>query len=61
VLIVDDTPEKCVRNYGNAIHPRPFEGAEDDDELDRLARYLVLLKDEPDMRTIEKRRWREAM
>ena len=26
MLIVDDTPEKCLRNYGNAIHPLPFEG-----------------------------------
>lgn len=23
VLIVDDSPAKCARNYGNAIYPRP--------------------------------------
>ena len=61
MLIVDDTPEKCVRNYGNAIHPLPFEGDEADSELLRLAAYLLTLKDEPDVRRIEKRRWRELM
>ena len=61
VLIVDDTPEKCLRNYGNAIYPRPFEGAEDDSELSLLGRYLATLKDETNVRTIEKRRWREVL
>lgn len=61
MLIVDDTPEKCVRNYGNAIYPLPFEGDEADAELLSLAAYLSSLKDEPDMRRIEKRRWRELM
>lgn len=59
VLIVDDTPEKCVRNFGNAIYPRPFEGAEGNDELKHLAAYLATPKDEPNVRTIEKHRWRE--
>lgn len=61
VLIVDDTPEKCVRNYGNAIYPRPYEGEPDDAELQHLARYLTTLKDEANVRTIEKRRWRERL
>ncbi|WP_034160609.1 NIF family HAD-type phosphatase [Sphingomonas sp. ERG5] len=61
VLILDDTPQKCVRNYGNAIYPRVFEGAEDDTELSLLARYLPTLKDEANVRTIEKRRWREGL
>lgn len=59
VLIVDDTPEKCLRNDGNAIYPLPYEGAVDDDELPHLADYLVALKDEANVRRIEKRRWRE--
>lgn len=59
MLIVDDTPEKCVRNYGNAIHPRPYEGAETDTELLLLASYLATLADETNVRRIEKRRWRE--
>lgn len=61
VLIVDDTPEKCVRNFGNAIYPRAFEGAEDDAELSLLGPYLATLKDEANVRTIEKRRWRESV
>jgi RNA polymerase II subunit A small phosphatase-like protein len=59
VLIVDDTPAKCVRNYGNAVYAAPWLGSQEDDELPRLARYLQTLKDEPNVRTIEKRRWRD--
>ena len=58
ILIVDDTPEKCARNYGNAIYVRPFEGEEDDDELKQLAGYLPSLKDCSNVRRVEKRRWR---
>lgn len=61
VLIVDDTPEKCVKNYGNAIHPRPYFGDESDQELRMLAPYLATLKDEQNVRRIEKRRWREKV
>jgi RNA polymerase II subunit A small phosphatase-like protein len=60
-LIVDDTPEKCVRNYGNAVHPRPYTGDETDSELMLLASYLSTLKNEPNVRRIEKRRWREGV
>lgn len=59
VLIVDDTPEKCVRNYGNAIYPRPFDGAPDDRELESLSAYLATLKDVENVRQVEKRRWRD--
>ena len=58
MLIVDDTPEKCVRNYGNAIYPREYDGQDADDELLLLARYLETLKDAPNLRKLEKRRWR---
>jgi RNA polymerase II subunit A small phosphatase-like protein len=58
MLIVDDTPEKCARNYGNAIYIRPFEGDERDDELKRLIAYLPSLKDCPNVRKVEKRPWR---
>lgn len=59
MLIVDDTPEKCVRNYGNAIYVRPYEGDPEDNELSLLAAYLQSLKDCPNVRTVEKRRWRD--
>lgn len=58
MLIVDDTPEKCARNYGNAIYPREYDGRDDDDELRLLARYLETLKDAPSLRRLEKRYWR---
>lgn len=61
MLIVDDTPEKCARNFGNAIYPAPFEGDPRDDELPALARYLETLKDLPNVRRIEKRGWRARL
>lgn len=61
MLIVDDTPEKCVRNFGNAIYPREYDGRDDDDELRLLARYLETLKDAPNLRKLEKRHWRAAV
>lgn len=59
MLIVDDTPEKCVRNYGNAIYPSEYDGRDEDDELRLLARYLERLKDAPNLRRLEKRNWRD--
>ena len=58
MLIIDDSPEKCVQNYGNAIYPRAFEGDANDKELILLARYLGTLKDCENVRKIEKRGWR---
>ena len=61
ILIVDDTPEKCVRNYGNAIYPREFEGEPDDNELLLLRRYLETLKATENVRKVEKRHWRASV
>lgn len=58
VLIVDDSPEKVERNYGNAIYMPPFEGNPADNELPALARYLMMIHDVPNYRRIEKRHWR---
>jgi RNA polymerase II subunit A small phosphatase-like protein len=58
MLIVDDSPEKCIRNYGSAIYIKEFLGDQGDDELLHLAAYLESLADEPNFRTIEKRGWR---
>lgn len=60
MLIVDDSPEKCMANFGNAIHPTPFCGNVDDDELKFLAGYLLSLKDSDRIRRIEKRGWRSS-
>jgi RNA polymerase II subunit A small phosphatase-like protein len=58
VLIVEDTPQKVHRNYGNAVYITPFYGDLGDDELLRLAAYLASLRSEPNVRRIEKRGWK---
>ncbi len=57
VLIIDDTPRKVRRHYGNAVYIPPFTGNPEDRTLLRLADYLALLRDEPDVRVLEKRGW----
>lgn len=59
ILIVDDTPFKCKRNYGNAIYPKEYLGSESDDELNKLASYLDSIKNVENVRGIEKRGWGE--
>lgn len=58
ILFVDDTREKMARNYGNAIYITPFEGDEQDAELELLSKYLLSIYDEPSFRSFEKRGWR---
>lgn len=58
VLMVDDSPEKLARNYGNLIRVKAFEGDPADDDLRRLARYLPTLVECANVRSIEKRYWR---
>ena len=55
------TPREIRQELWNAIHPLPFEGDDSDAELLLLADYLATLKDEPNVRRIEKRRWRELI
>jgi RNA polymerase II subunit A small phosphatase-like protein len=57
VLIVDDTPRKVRRHYGNAIYVPPFFGDPGDEALPRLARYLTSLKNASNVRILEKRGW----
>jgi TFIIF-interacting CTD phosphatase-like protein len=57
-LIVDDSPEKARINYGNAIYIREFTGDPNDKELQYLYNYLLTLKTVGNVRTIEKRGWR---
>lgn len=59
-LIVDDTPSKCVHNYGNAIYVKEYNGEADDQELPALSRYLATLADAVNVRTLEKRHWRSS-
>ncbi len=57
ILMVDDTPAKLVYNYGNAIYIKPFTGLPTDQELPKLAQYLLTLQGVLDVRAIEKRGW----
>jgi RNA polymerase II subunit A small phosphatase-like protein len=61
ILIVDDTPEKVLHNYGNAIYAKPYYGDANDRELAILTTYLLALKDAENVRTIEKRHWRQQV
>lgn len=61
VLIVDDSPEKLERNYGNSIHTRPFFGAANDTELRDPGRYLKSLSQLTNVRCVEKRGWKETV
>jgi RNA polymerase II subunit A small phosphatase-like protein len=58
VLVVDDSPEKHRRNYGNLVRVRPYFGDTGDDELVRLGAYLESIADIADYRRLEKRFWR---
>ena len=58
IIAIDDTPRKWEQSYGNLIRVSPFEGDATDDELQRLLLYLNQLRDENNIRTIEKRTWR---
>jgi carboxy-terminal domain RNA polymerase II polypeptide A small phosphatase len=61
VLMVDDSPEKHTRNYGNLVRVTPFTGDPADDELPALATYLHSLADVPNVRAVEKRFWRKRL
>ncbi|MEO7716022.1 MAG: HAD family hydrolase [Capsulimonas sp.] len=58
VIVVDDSPEKHLRSYGNLVRVAPWTGDTADDDLLRLPRYLRTLANVENVRTVEKRRWR---
>ncbi|MEM9195783.1 MAG: HAD family hydrolase [Myxococcota bacterium] len=58
ILVVDDSPRKLKRSYGNLIRIDAFEGDPADRELDALLVYLEALGPVPNVRRIEKRGWR---
>ncbi len=61
VLMVEDEAHKLERNYGNHIAVAPYTGGPEDDELLRLAEYLVRTANCPNFRSLEKRCWRQAV
>jgi TFIIF-interacting CTD phosphatase-like protein len=69
VIAIDDTPKKWEKSYGNLIAVKPFEGDEtvgiaslkENRELIYLLDYLNILKHEHNIRSIEKRGWRDRV
>jgi RNA polymerase II subunit A small phosphatase-like protein len=59
VLMVDDSPEKLGQHYGNHIRVRPFTGDMADTELRDLLPFLEWLRGVENVRTEEKRHWRQ--
>ena len=61
VIVIDDSPLMWRNSYGNLVSVTPFLGDEDDNELEKLMRYLATLKDTENVRKIEKRNWRNRL
>ncbi len=58
--MIDDTPRKLSRHYGNHLGLTVFEGDPDDRELLDVLPYLEWLRGQPNFRRIDKRGWRRA-
>eukprot|EP00005_Dracoamoeba_jomungandri_P000796 CAMPEP_0174249764 /NCGR_PEP_ID=MMETSP0439-20130205/111_1 /TAXON_ID=0 /ORGANISM="Stereomyxa ramosa, Strain Chinc5" /LENGTH=169 /DNA_ID=CAMNT_0015329665 /DNA_START=648 /DNA_END=1158 /DNA_ORIENTATION=+ len=61
ILILDDTPSTWQRNYGNAIGIEGYWGTPDDNELLHLMNYLELIGKEQNVRTLDKRNWKQKV
>jgi RNA polymerase II subunit A small phosphatase-like protein len=55
--MVDDTPEKLSKHYGNLVRVKEYLGQEEDSELKILINFLTYLKSVQSVRKIEKRGW----
>lgn len=58
IIMVDDSPEKLERQYGNLVRVEAFLGAVHDDELLKLPKFLSWLDEHEDVRGVEKRGWK---
>lgn len=61
VLMLDDTPSKLERQYGNLLPVRPFFGDPADTELRDVLTFLDRLRPVEDLRRVEKRFWRDGV
>jgi RNA polymerase II subunit A small phosphatase-like protein len=59
-LIIDDSPEKVRRHFGNHLRLTPFEGQSGDRELLDVLPFLEWLKKCENFRAVEKRHWKRA-
>ena len=57
MLLIEDRPENGERQYGNLLMVPAFYGDPNDTVLPRLARYLDMLVEVENFRSIEKRGW----
>ena len=58
-IMVDNTPAKLAKNYGNLVKIEDFKGDQSDRELPYLIEYLKELKQVENVRSVEKRGWRK--
>jgi NLI interacting factor-like phosphatase len=58
---VDDLTENFHDAYGNLVQVKRFVGDSSDTELQKLAQYLPRLAQEPNIRKLEKRHWRNQV
>lgn len=58
VIVIDDTPAKLAKHYGNLLLIKSFEGDLTDNELQILPVFLEKLANVENMRRVEKRYWR---
>lgn len=61
VIVIDDSPNVWKSSYGNLVRINRFEGDENDKELRILPLYLEQLKDKENIRSIEKKGWRNKI
>ena len=60
VLMLDDKPE-YIDSYGNVIKVDPFYGDTSDSELLKVMKYLDLIKNEENYRSVDKRNWKNRI
>jgi TFIIF-interacting CTD phosphatase-like protein len=61
VIVVDDTPQMWRSSYGNLVRVKSYFGDVEDNELEKLIRYLGVLKNVENVRKIEKRNWQNRV
>ena len=57
--MIDDSPEALADHFGNHLKLQPFEGQANDSELRDVLPFLKWLSGIENLRSVEKRRWRE--
>lgn len=61
IIGIDDTASKYARNYGNLVLTQEYAGDPSDDELLHLIQYLEVLREESNIRAVDKRGWRDRL